>query len=312
MGLKEAFTPKTFNNLSFVVVLLWVFLGVAATVIFLEMDINEPRFHFHCDVKTDINEHYIRIKCFNQYQMRFNKLNIPPYALVMVNFLSISIVSLIYSQSVDSTVNRLERDHKDAEREQRNPRRSRWLFAANLSQLAAKFALGIIFIVFLETDLLYPRHFPADFNCLLKEGNDSGDLFTNGTQSKCISERATIKNFWISAVAVVNGIFAFFAFVEIVWILSRAKRGRNFMDNRQFYVDHLRSNSDPKHETPQEEEEIPLTNVESRCEPAVQEAVSNQDAPSSLNTGEAEDRMPLEHSELARDQLELTEAVKTK
>ena len=295
--LREAFTPKTFNKMSFVVVLLWIFLGLAATGIFSEMEINEPRFDFDCDVKTGSDKGFIRRKCFDQYQEKINKLGIPPYAFIIVNFSSISIVSLLYSQYVKSTVDRLESGYEDAERERRNPRRRRRLFAAYFFQLAAKFSLGIMFLVFLETDLLYPGTFPVDFPCLIKKGNDSGHLFTNQTQStlhECISHRARNKNIWIHAVTVVNGIFAFFAFVEIVWILSRANKGRTFMDNGKFYADHLRSNSDQQQETPPGE---------------IPEVVNIQNVPSTVNTGEAEEEMLLEHSELPRERLELTEAI---
>ncbi|XP_068716101.1 protein NLRC5-like [Montipora foliosa] len=283
--LREALTPKTFNKISYVLVLLWIFLGLAATGIFSELEISEPRFDFGCDVKTGSDKDFIRRKCFDQYQKKINKLGIPPYAFIIVNFSSISIVSLVYSQYVKSTVHRLESGYEDAERERRNPRRRRRLFAAYFFQLAAKFSLGIMFFVFLETDLLYPGTFPVDFTCLIKKRNDSGNLFANQTQStvhECISERARNKNIWINAVTVVNGIFALFAFVEILWILSRAKKGRTFMDNGKFYADHLRSNS---------------------------EGVSIQNVPSPVNTGEAEQEMPLENSELPRERLELTEAI---
>ena len=298
MDLREALTPKTFNSLSFVAVLLWIFVGLAATGIFSELEISEPRFDFDCVVKTGSDKGFIRRKCFDQYQKKINKLGIPPYAFIIFNFSAISIVSLVYSQYVKSTVNRLEGGHEDAEGERRNPRRRRRLFVAYLSQLAAKFALGIIFIVFLETDLFYPGHFPADFACRVEKGNDSGDLFTNQTQStlhKCFSQRAANKTFWINAVTVVNGIFAFFAFVEILWILSRAKKGRTFMDNRQFYADHLRSNSDQQQETPPGE---------------IPEVVNIQNVSSTVNMGEAEQEMLLEDSGLRREELELTEAIK--
>ncbi|XP_068717662.1 nucleotide-binding oligomerization domain-containing protein 1-like [Montipora capricornis] len=251
MDLRQALTPKTFNSLSFVAVLLWIFLGLAATGIFSELEISEPRFDFVCVSKTGSDKDFIRRKCFDQYQKKINKLGIPPYAFIIVNFSAISIVSLVYSQYVKSTVNRLEGGHEDAEGERRNPRRRSRLFVTYLSQLAAKFALGIVVVVFLKTDLFYPGHFPTDFTYRVEKGNDSGDLFTNQTQStlhKCFSQRAANKTFWINAVTVVNGIFAFFAFVEIVWILSRANKGRTFMDNRQFYADHLRSNSDQQQE----------------------------------------------------------------
>ena len=305
MNFKDLFIPETVSILSYVAVFSWILLDGIVSAIFLDMEINESRFDVGCDVKTTSEKDFIQGKCFNQYQKQFYKLGIPLYAFVIVNFFSISLVSLVYSVCIKSTVNRLKGALRDAERRLSNRRRirRRCLFFAYLSQLAAKFALGIIFIVFLKTDLLYPGYFPADFTCPLERGTDSGELFTNQTQSKvyeCINQRATKKNFWTNAVAVVNGIFAVFAFVEIVWILSRAKTGRNFMNDRQFYADHLRSNSDQQQQTLQEE--IPLTEVESGCQPAVQEAVTVQNAPSSLNTGEAE--------ELAREQLVLTEAIK--
>ena len=305
MNFKALFIPETVSILSYVAVFSWILLDGIVSAIFLDMEINESRFDVGCDVKTTSEKDFIQGKCFNQYQKQFYKIGIPLYAFVIVNFFSISLVSLVYSVCIKSTVNRLRGALRDAERRLSNPTRirRRCLFFAYLSQLAAKFALGIIFIVFLKTDLLYPGHFPADFTCPLKRGTDSGELFINQTQStvyECINQRATKKNFWTNAVAVVNGIFAVFAFVEIVWILSRAKTGRNFMNDRQFYAHHLRSNSDQQQETPQEE--IPLTKVESGCQPAVQEAVTVQNAPSSLNTGEAE--------ELAREQLVLTEAIK--
>ena len=306
MNFKDLFIPETVSTLSYVAVFSWILLDGIVSAIFLDMEINESRSDVGCDVKTTSEKDFIKGKCFDQYQKQFNKLGIPLYAFVIVNFFSISLVSLVYSVCIKSTVNRLKGALRDAERRLSNPRRirRRCLFFAYLSQLAAKFALGIIFIVFLKTDLIYPGHFPADFTCSVERGNDLGEPFTNQTQStvyECINQRARKKNSWTNVVAVVNGIFAFFAFVEIVWILSRAKKGRTFMDNRQFYADHLRSNSVQQQEkTPQEE--IPLTEVESGCQPALQEAVTVQNAPSSLNTGEAE--------ELAREQLVLTEAIK--
>ncbi|XP_068715995.1 nucleotide-binding oligomerization domain-containing protein 1-like [Montipora foliosa] len=299
MDLKDLLIPETVSILSYVANFFWILLDGIVSGIFLDMEINESRFDVSCDVKTTSEKGFIQGKCFDQYQKKFYKLGIPLYPFVIVNFLSISLVSLVYSLCIKSTVNRLKGALRDAERRLSNRRRirRRCLFFAYLSQLAAKFALGIIFIVFLKTDLLYSGHFPADFTCPLERGNDSEKLSTNQAQStvyECINRGAGKKNFWTNAVAVVNGIFAFVAFVEIVWILSRAKKGRTFMDNLQFYTDHLRSNSDQQQETPPGE---------------IPEGVNIQNVPSPVNTGEAEQEMLLEHSELPRERLELTEAI---
>ncbi|XP_068741537.1 NACHT, LRR and PYD domains-containing protein 12-like [Montipora capricornis] len=299
MDFKDLLMPETLSILSYVANFFWVFLDGIVSGIFLDIESNESRFDVSCDVKTTSEKDFIQGKCFDQYQNQVYKLGIPLYAFVIVNFLSIPLVSVVYYVCIRSTVNRLKGALRDAERRLSNRRRirRRCLFFAYLSKLAAKFALGIIFIVFLKTDLLYPGHFPADFTCPLERGNDSGKLSTNQTQStvyECINRGAGKKNFWTIAVAVVNGIFAFLAFVEIGWILLRAKNGRTFMDNRQFYTDHLRSNSDQQQETPPGE---------------IPEVVNIPNVPSTVDTGEAGEEMLLEHSGIPRERLELTEAI---
>ena len=51
---------------------------------------------------------------------------------------------------------------------------------------------------------------------------------------------------------VANGILAFFAFVEIIFIISRARNGNTLIENWQFYADHLNSNSGEKGQVQQE------------------------------------------------------------
>ena len=106
---------------------------------------------------------------------------------------------------------------------------------------AVSCALRIIFIVFLEIELFYPKTFPANFNCSIED--IWGQFLHNKTKSAdsvpCFTQRAGDKNFWIETVKYANGFFALVAFLEILWILSRARKG-----NWQFYVDHLKSNPD--------------------------------------------------------------------
>ena len=160
----------------------------------------------------------------------------------MVNVLVIPTESVIYSQCVKSIVRELECRHQDGERG-----RSRRLFLSYTCQLAVSCALRIVFIVFLETELFYPRTFPAKFSCSITS-TSVGLSPINQTKStnsvQCISQRAGDKIFWVETVEKVNGIFTFFAFMEILWIFSRARNGKKFMDNRKFYVDHLESNAD--------------------------------------------------------------------
>ncbi|XP_044179053.1 nucleotide-binding oligomerization domain-containing protein 2-like [Acropora millepora] len=234
----------TFSKLSFLTVIGWSALGSVLTARFLHMHNSEPSSDFRCDVKDKIDKDFIRAKCFDQYQKQNNKLGVPLYAFIMVNIWVIPVVSVIYSQYVKSIVEELERRHQDAER-----RRSCRLFLAYFCQLAVSCALRIIFIVFLEIELFYPKTFPANFTCSMED--ISGQFLHNKTKSAdsvpCFTQRAGDKNFWIETVKYANGFFALIAFLEILWILSRARKG-----NWQFYVDHMKSNPD-QHRQPQPE-----------------------------------------------------------
>ncbi|XP_067022321.1 NLR family CARD domain-containing protein 3-like [Acropora muricata] len=251
---KLPLSSLTFSKLSFLTVIGWIALGSVLTARFLHMHNSEPSSDFRCDVKHKIDKDFIRAKCFDQYQKQNNKLGVPLYAFIMVNVWVIPVVSVIYSQCVKSIVEELERRHQDAER------RSCRLFLAYFCQLAVSCALRIIFIVFLEIELFYPKTFPANFTCSIED--ISGQFLHNKTKSAdsvpCFTQRAGDKNFWIKTLKYTNGFFALVAFLEILWILSRARKG-----NWQFYVDHLNSNQD-KHRQAQPEA-MPLVEPQHRA-----------------------------------------------
>ena len=240
-AIKDAISPKTLNKFTFALLILWIVVGTTLCIAFSELEISESRYDIRCDVtRNTLNIDFIRAKCYDQYRIQNHKLGIPPYLFIIVNVLLIPTVILIYSQYAKSTVTELERSPQDAQGEPRNRRRT--LFIAYLCQLIISIVLEITFIALLETNLFYPSNFPSDFSCSIE------NLSSNRTQSinlfNCFNQRAGNKNVWIKVVTPTNGIFALFAFLEIIWILSRAKHGKTFMENRQFYADHLKSNSD--------------------------------------------------------------------
>ena len=234
--IKEAINPKTLNKFRFALVLCWIVFGAILCGAFSKMETSD---HFRCDGKGVIDKDFIRGKCYDEYRIQNHKLGIPPYAFMLINVSLIPVVTLIYSIYANSTADELERSHESAEAEPRNRRRT--LFIAYLCQLVVSIALEITFIVSLETHLFYPTNFPSDFSCSIK------NLSFNRTQStdlfKCFNQGAGDKNVWIKAVTPANGIFALFAFLEIIWILTRARNRREFMENWKFYADHLKSNS---------------------------------------------------------------------
>ena len=254
--IKEIISPKTLSKFTFALIVLWIVLGGILCGAFLEMKINEPRYDFRCDgIGETRNIDYIRGNCFHQYWIQNHQHGIPPYAFVLLNVALIPIVTCIYSLCVKSTVNELERRHQDGETEPRDKRRT--LFIAYVCQLVVNIALEITFFALLETHLFYPKNFPSNFSCTVKNLSVKRTEFTN-----CNTTRAGEKNVWITLAEVINGIFAFCAFVEIIWILSRARNSKKFMENRQFYFHHLESNSK---EVRQDQPDVtPLVIVETR------------------------------------------------
>ena len=129
----------------------------------------------------------------------------------------------------------------------------------------------------LDKHLLYPRN----FSCSIKTPLSVKFLF-NRTQSTnlfaCFHDRAGSKNFWTKTATAANGIFAISAFLEILWILWRARNGEIFMDNRQFYTDHLKWNSDDQRQA--EPEAILLVEPQHRADNILREPGNYEVTPS--------------------------------
>ena len=238
--IKEVISPKTLSKFTFALVVLWTVLGAILCAAFLELKINEPRYDFRCDGTGETrNIDYIRGNCYHQYWTQNHKHGIPPYLFILLNVALIPTVTCIYSLCVKSTVNKLERRHQNEETEPRDKRRT--LFIAYVCQLVVNIALEITFFALLEAHLFYPKNFPSNFSCTVKnlsvKRTESTNLFN------CNTTRAGEKNVWITLAEVINAFFAFCAFVEIICILSRARNSKKFKENRHFYFHHLELNS---------------------------------------------------------------------
>ena len=255
-SLKELLTTKSFNKFSFVGIIFWILFGVTLFGIFADTENSESRFDFSCGVKS--SKDLIEGRCFEKYEERYNKLGIPVYGFIIANFSVIAIVSVIYSQSVKSRVNELDAERSQDQQENRRGRKPRGLFIAYVSQLVLRISFGILFIV-LQTQVLYGNNFPSNFKCELMPtaGNNSVTPSTNITPVtqvfQCHNQRASKKTFWINAISVVNGIFVCLVFIEIVLILSRARKwGEKFMEDEQFFADHVKA------KPPTDPQQLPL------------------------------------------------------
>ena len=250
-AIKELLIPKTLNKLTYVLVVFWFVVGATLCVAFSEIEISESRYDIQCVAGKNPDIAFIRGKCSDQYRIENHKLGFPPYLFVIVNVLLILTVPVFYSQIVKSTVDELERINprdEDAQVQARNRRRT--LFIAYLCQLIISIVLEITFIVLLETHLFYPRNFPSDFSCSIETPSFNRTQSTN--IFNCSNQGAAYKNVWMKVVTAANGIFAIFAFLEILWILSRGRHGKEFMENWRFHADHLKSNyGEQRPETPE-------------------------------------------------------------
>ena len=231
--LKEFLAPKTFNRISYVAVIIWILFGVTLLGIFAEMEISDS---FRCAAESDKID-LVRGKCSEQYEKQYNKSGFPVYGFVIVNFFGIGFVCVIYSQAVKSKVDQQLAANR---RRDENLSTGRGLFLAYICQLVTRLTLGIVFIV-LQTQLLYPANFPSDFHCQIPGGSEAANASSAGntTMYECHNQRAASKTFWTKAVSVINGIFAFLILIEIICILSRARKGRRFLEDWQFVKDHL-------------------------------------------------------------------------
>ena len=296
-AIKELLSPKTLNKFTFALVIFWILIGAMLCGAFLEMENNEPRYDFRCDVKGNIwNIDFIRGKCYDQYRTQNHKLVISPLVFILVNVSLIPAVTVIYSVYANSIVNGLKRSHQDAQGEPTNRRRT--LFIAYLCRLIICVVLEITFIALLETNLFYPRNFPSDFSCSIENPSFNRTQSTN--LFHCFNHRAGYKNIWTRVVKAANGIYAFFALLEIIWILSRARNGKEFMDNWHFYADHLKSNSDEQRQG----------------QPEVMPLVQSQHQPINIlvyaeRTDDTEITMPSKHPEHAQAQKDFQNAIQT-
>ena len=268
-SLKDLLSPKTVNKFSFIANGFWLVLGVVLSSVFMAMETNEPR--FPCDAKDDHQE-LTQVKCYEQYEKRYNKLSIPIYAFVIINFFISMIASGIYSQYVKSRISELEQQHPLQPHQESPPRK---LFKAYCFQLVARFILGILCIS-LQKTVFYPQNFPSNFTCDLMVDDQQSENNTKTRTYECHNQRATKKNSWMYVVIVVNGIFAVLVLIEIAYILLRVMKCRRFMEDFPFYAFHLTSHASSVHPYPLpssvQQEQSPLQ----QQQPLMQEQQSPQ------------------------------------
>ena len=264
-SLKDLAVKKTLSKLSFLKFILWIVACVLLFTIFILIETADSKSDIRCDAEfkdKDEKEH-IREKCFDKYQEEYSEF--PVYGFVLINGFILAIVPIIYSLCLKSRVDELETPKRNVEGQPQQRQQSRVLFTAYCCQLAATIVLATVCIIVLQIHgFRASTNFPSNFECNpLKQGSNSSVFSSsNGSRANtdiypCRNTRANKKFGGSFALTVFNGIWAFLAFIELVWILSRARNGTQFMDDSQFYADHLRSNRGQE----QSEEAAPLSSL---------------------------------------------------
>ena len=259
-SLKDLASKKALNIFSFIIFGSWIIACCILAGVFILIEIGESKSDIRCDAEFNDKDEkeLIREKCFDKYQEEYSKL--PVFGFVFINCFILAMVPIIYSLCLKSRVDKLETSNQNVNRQ---PQQRRVLFTAYCCQLAATIVLATVFIIVLQIHgFRASANFPSNFECnLFKQGpNSSAFSSTNGSQAKtdiypCRNTRATKKFGGSVALTIFNGIWAFLAFIELFWILSRARNDTQYMDDSQFYVNHLRSNREQE----QSAEAVPLS-----------------------------------------------------
>ena len=270
-SLKNLLAPKTLHWFSYVTNVCWIFLGIILSAIFLDIENSEPRFDFHCSSNGD--KELIRGKCYEQYEKQYNKFGIPVYGFVIINFLVTASVCGIYSQAMKKRVDKLEG---------RTRRTGKRLFKAYCLQLLARFVLGIFFIL-LQIKLLYPLSFSSNFDCKLTRDGNFADISASASRNvtqtqtsyECHNKRAAKKTFWAYAVIVVTGTFAFLVFIESLFMLLRARKVKDFMEDPTFHKYYLSSNTQLNAPPAESEELSAIIDYDSHTNPPSTSPIDN-------------------------------------
>ena len=270
-SLKNLLAPKTLHWFSYVTNVCWIFLGIILSAIFLDIENSEPRFDFHCSSKGD--KELIGGKCYELYEKQFNKFGIPVYGFVIINFLVTASVCGIYSQAMKKRVDKLEG---------RTRRTGKRLFKAYCLQLLVRFVLGIFFIL-LQIKLLYPLSFSSNFDCKLTRDGNFADISASASRNvtqtqtsyECHNKRAAKKTFWAYAVIVVTGTFAFLVFIESLFMLLRARKVKDFMEDPTFHKYYLSSNPQLNAPPAESEELSAIIDYDSHTNPPSTSPIDN-------------------------------------
>ena len=233
-GLKEFLTPTRYSLFGYIAVVLFLLTGVVFVGITSKLRLNERR-TFLCDFHGALpDKSFHQAQCFDKYEQQYNS-PLPFYVFVILSFASVIVICLGYSWCcVKSRVDQLQAVMApDVENPRPRPRvKTRRVFLIYFLHLAARLVLGFVFTM-LQNFLLYPDRFPAGFACI-SPSNATASSKSASRLSNCHNSVASEKTNCTTIVSIINMIFAFLVFGEMVYLVVRALQSRNFSFDSEF------------------------------------------------------------------------------
>ena len=228
---KDYLTPKTFGILVYVCSIVQVLSGVVVTAITAALKQGEAE-KFTCYVppkSTLIYKTQVSKACFSKYQQHYNA-PLPFYIFVLLSTWFPIIIALVYSlwvrrrvDQVDSTINETQ---ADGEADNQVQNRTFSVFRLYFIHLAIRVLCGVLF-TFLQHTLLFPRGFNFEFGCSqlptvlpTKIPKNTSVSELNNTASIACENASDKHKMWV-IVSVLNAVFAFIIFVEIICLCRR-------------------------------------------------------------------------------------------
>lgn len=210
---------------------------------------------FECDGKSQ-NMDKVTKECFADYKEKYYKIPVAGFLglIILLTIIVCGAYSLAMTRRVDELQQAWQAIRNGNTEGQSNSTTRHGLFIAYCCQLAARFALRILFIV-LQVQLLYPSSFPSKFNCTLTQSQGSrspnasrGNIqnMTKGTLYDCVYGQANNLTFWTYAVCGLNGFFATVILIEIICMYL-------VMEDLRFFAEHLKARGHDNRIHPQDE-----------------------------------------------------------
>ena len=237
-SVKDFVSPKRFSILAYICVILHSVCGVILIGITANLKQSETE-KFGCAVDTTFATHktYVEKTCFSIYNDVYNS-PVRLFAFVLLSFVSVAVVSVIYSLAIGSRIDEIERYSSGRNSPRLNGpnqpgTRTLYVFYFYFFHLVARSMFGMVFTI-LQFTVLYPTSFDSKFICIYPKLTQPDLNITTAKNTSVPSSSVTCENltaqdklFSSYTVFGCNVIFTLIILFEVIYMIRGfTKRGR--------------------------------------------------------------------------------------